>query len=290
MSERGGGATRVVGVIGWPVAHSVSPAMHNAAFHALGLNWCYVPLPVRPDRVAEAVAGVRALGMQGVNITVPHKQALLGLVDELSPAARAVGAVNTLCVVDEGTLLGHNTDAAGFMRALHDEGVEPDETTRALVLGAGGSARAVVYALAERGVRVTIANRTASRAEALAETLAGVNPSATLRWLRLTEEALRSEEAVDLVVNTTSVGMWPETEGCPWPERVPFPAQAFLFDLVYNPRETRLMAMARQAGARVTDGLMMLVHQGAAAFELWTGVAPPVDVMATACTAALGGG
>ena len=159
------GIARMTGLVGWPVEHSVSPAMHNAAYAAVGLDWCYLPFPVPPERLAEAIARVRALGMAGVNVTVPHKQAVLSLMDELSPAAAAIGAVNTVIVAD-GRLVGHNTDAAGFLRALREAGCEPTGLPT-LVLGAGGAARAVVYALLGVGADVTVLNRTPQRAEAL---------------------------------------------------------------------------------------------------------------------------
>jgi len=282
------GQTRVVGVIGWPIAHSVSPAMHNAAFRALGLDWCYVPFPVHPERLAQALAGVRGLGLGGINVTVPHKQALLSLVDELTPEARAVGAVNTVIVKGE-TLLGHNTDVGGFLRALGEAGCDA-RGCAALVLGAGGAARAVVYALARVGAQVTLLNRTASRAHDLAREFASLSAGARPKGGPLDEQTLRrTAPQARLIVNTTPLGMWPEVDTSPWIEGVPFPADALLFDLIYNPRETLLMRQARAGGARAVDGLRMLVHQGAEAFELWTGVRPPIEVMYAACKAALGG-
>jgi shikimate dehydrogenase len=282
------GSTRLVGVMGWPIAHSVSPPMHNAAFRALGLDWCYVPLPVPPERLGEAVRGLRALGFAGANATVPHKQALLTQVDDLTPAARAIGAVNTLVLRPEG-ILGHNTDAAGFVRALRGAGFDP-EGCEALLLGAGGAARSVAYALASTGARVTILNRTAGRAEALAAALQQAMPGARLQGGPLDRAALSSLAHVDLVVNATTLGMWPEVDASPWPDEAPFPARAFCYDLVYNPRETRFMRQARDAGARACDGLTMLVHQGAEALALWTGMQPPVDAMLAACEQTLGGG
>ncbi len=282
------GRTRLVGLLGWPVEHSISPPMHNAAFAFLGIDWCYVPFAVPPEALADALRGVRALGLRGVNATVPHKQALLVLVDTLTPEARAIGAVNTI-LVGEG-LTGHNTDAAGFMRALRGAGCEP-YGSRALVLGAGGAARAVGYGLAQAGAHLVLLNRTPERAAALSAALKAALPGALVEHGPLTKAALEElAPRVDLVVNTTSVGMWPHTAASPWPEELPFPGQAFLFDLVYNPPETRLMAQARAQGARAENGLMMLVHQGAEALRLWTGIEPPVEVMEAACRAALRGG
>ena len=282
------GHTKVVGVFGWPIEHSVSPPMHNAAFRALGLDWCYVPFPVHPKDLEDALKGVRALGLQGINATVPHKQALLALVDKLTPAAKAIGAVNTV-TIEESALIGHNTDAQGFIRALREAGFAP-EGCSALILGAGGAARAVSYALLSVGARVSILNRTPERARALASELAGVTEKAVVGAGSLDAKSLpaRADEA-QIIVNATSLGMWPNIETSPWPEELPYPSHALLFDLVYNPRETHLVKRARAAGAPAVDGLRMLVHQGAEAFELWTGLQPPVEVMLDACTRILGG-
>ncbi|HUV94457.1 MAG TPA: shikimate dehydrogenase [Anaerolineae bacterium] len=283
------GHTQIVGVIGWPIEHSVSPPMHNAAFEALGMDWCYLPFPVHPANLKEAMAGVRALGLRGINVTVPHKKGVVALVDELTPAADAVGAVNT--VISRGeVLVGHNTDVDGFLRALRETGFEP-EGCSALILGAGGAARAVVYALAGVGAQLVILNRTLGRAQALAAAFAGVSDAAHLRAGPLDEKSLRLEMArANLVVNATSLGMWPQVGTTPWPDDLPFPSHALLFDLVYNPRETCLMRRALSDGARAVGGLRMLVHQGAEAFALWTGREPPVETMFAACRAALRGG
>ena len=282
------GSTAIVGVIGWPVEHSVSPVMHNAAFAALGLDWCYVPFPVRPEGIGDVLKGMRALGIRGINATVPHKQALLPLVDELTPAARAIGAVNTVYWHDD-RLVGHNTDAGGFLRALLEAGCAP-EGCSALVLGAGGAARAVVYALAGVCDQVTILNRSPERARALTDALAASPARATLYAGALDQQEIaRVAGRAQIVVQTTPLGMWPRVESTVWPEGVAFPPDAFLYDLVYNPRETHLVRLARQAGAAVSSGLGMLVHQGAEAFALWTGQEPPVEVMYRACNHVLGG-
>ena len=281
------GHTRVVGVLGWPIEHSVSPPMHNAAFRALSLDWCYVPFPVAPAHLPDAIHGIRALGIRGVNVTVPHKQAVLELMDRLTPEARAIGAVNTV-LVHEDTLVGHNTDAAGFLRALQEVGFSPRGTC--LLLGAGGAARAVGYALVRSGASLIILNRTLARAQALAEDLAGAVPGSTIYAEPLGPAVLRRYVGdAKLVVNATPLGMWPNTDASPWPESLAFPQDALLFDLVYNPRETKLIRQARAQGARAVDGLRMLVHQGAEAFAEWVGVEPPVDVMYDACLRVLGG-
>ena len=282
------GHTRIVGVIGWPIEHTVSPPMHNAAFAALGMDWCYVPFPVRSERLAEAIAGVRGLGLCGINVTVPHKQAMLALMDDLTPAARTIGAVNTV-LIEGDRLVGHNTDAGGFLRALREAGFAP-EGCRAVMLGAGGAARAVGYALVDVGAHLTILNRSPERAVALATDLHAANENAIIDAGALTQSALRrASETTQLIVNATPLGMWPHVDASPWPDDVEYPAGAFTFDLIYNPRETLLMRRVREAGGEAIDGLGMLVHQGAEAFALWTGQEPPTDVMYRACTAILGG-
>jgi shikimate dehydrogenase len=266
------GQTKLVGLIGYPIEHSLSPAMHNSAFAALSLNWCYVPLPAPPERLGEAVAGLRALGLAGVNVTVPHKEAVVSYLDEVTPAAQAIGAVNTI-VVRKG-LIGHNTDWQGFLTALSEGGFDP-QGKRAVVLGAGGAARAVVHALARAGAQVTVLNRTLARAQALIQDFSPLFPA-----LPLTLQTLEEQTAgAHLLVNATPVGMWPQVDQSIWPEDLPFPGHLTVFDLVYNPRQTKLLRQAEAVGAKVIGGLGMLVHQGAAAFELWTGEKAPVEVM-----------
>jgi len=279
------GHTTLVGVMGYPVEHSCSPAMHNAAFAALGLDWVYVPLPVYPDHVGEAVRGLRAMGFAGANVTVPHKQAVLPHLDDLSYTAQVVGAVNTI-VVRDGVLYGDNTDAAGFLGALSDAGFDAAGAYVA-VLGAGGAARAVVQALAQAGARrVRLYNRHVGRAWRLCRDMAKFYPEVHFQAAAL-ERVCEIEDETDLLVNTTPLGMWPETEASPWPVAWPIPSQLTVFDLVYNPAETLLLTQARATGAETVSGLGMLVHQGAAAFELWTGHRAPVAVMREALEGAL---
>ena len=280
------GHTQLVGVMGWPVEHTVSPAMHNAAFDAAGLNWRYVPLAVHPDRVGEAVRGLQALGFEGCNVTVPHKQAVMEHLDEITEQAQAIGAVNTIVIWSDGRMVGYNTDAAGFLRALAEGGFQP-EGKRAVVVGAGGAGRAVAYALASAEAAVTVLNRTLSRAESLVADLAPLFPSLPLRPLPLTPATFRQEaQSADLLVNATSLGMWPQVKRSPWPEELPMPPSLTVFDLVYNPLETKLMRQARAAGVQAIGGLGMLVHQGAIAWELWAGQEAPVEVMVAAAKAA----
>ena len=285
------GHTQLVGLMGWPVEHTFSPAMHNAAFDALGLNWRYLPLPVPPGQVETAVKGVVTLGFRGVNVTVPHKQAVMPVLDSIASDAKLLGAVNTVVIQrgEEGqvSIGGHNTDTQGFVGALRHDGFDP-EGKRAVVVGAGGGARAVVYGLIEASVEeIVMFDIGPSRAQALVSDLGGVGSK--LRALPLTTETLvESARAADLLVNATPMGMWPRVDGSIWPEDVSIPKSVTVFDLVYNPPETHLMRKARESGARAIGGLGMLVGQGALAFEMWTGQPAPVEVMMSACERALG--
>ncbi len=271
------GHTRLVGVIGWPVEHSLSPVMHNAAFAALGLDWAYVPLPVYPDHIGEAVRGLRAMGFIGANVTVPHKQAVLSHLDDMAHAALVIGAVNAI-VVREGTLYGDNTDAAGFLAALADAGFDPAGKYCA-VLGAGGAARAIVHALADAGSRQMIVfNRSVTRARRLCRDMAKFHPDVRFEANPL-DRARDVGNDTSLLVNATSLGMWPDVDRSPWPSDLPIPDHLTVCDLVYTPLETQFLSQARAAGAEVVGGLGMLVHQGAAAFTLWTGHPAPTAIM-----------
>jgi shikimate dehydrogenase len=271
-----------VGLLGWPVAHSVSPAMQNAAFRAMGLPWHYELVPAPPTALAATLAGLEAQGFRGANVTVPHKETVLGHLDRVEGAAQAIGAVNTLLACD-GAWVGTNTDTVGFMAALRQAGFEP-EGRRALVLGAGGAARAVVYALGQAGCTCLVYNRTAARARCLVDALSVATSTAIESLSGLQPDSL------DLLVNATPVGQWPQTASSPWPEVLPLPSHWTVFDLIYNPAETRLLARARAAGATPVGGLDMLVHQGALGFCLWTGRAAPLEVMRAAARQAIGRG
>lgn len=262
-------ATRVAAVIGDPVGHSLSPAIHNAAFRAVGLDWVFVAFPVAACDTDPAIAAVRALGLGGLSVTMPHKDGAARAVDRLSPDAEALGAVN--CVVPDGSMLvGENTDGAGFVDTLRvDLGVDP-AGLRCVVLGAGGAARAVIRALARAGAtEVVVVNRTPVKADAAAS-LAGA-----------AGRVGRPEDAsgADLVVNATPVGM--TGTSTPLPGATPGAGQ-LVVDLLYEPAMTPLLVSAEAAGARVANGLGMLVHQAAHAFQLWTGEPAPVGAMAEA--------
>lgn len=267
-----------VGIIGYPVGHSLSPKMHTAAFRALGLNWEYSLLPVAPEEMQDAIEMIRREVWRGLNVTVPHKQAVILLLDFITPQAEIIGAVNSI-VNQNGRLVGYNTDWIGFLEALREAGFDP-ANRRAVVLGAGGAARAVVYALLEQGETVTIANRNQRKAEALALEFA-TQFDREIAVLSLDDSAgLQSAiNNAELLVNCTSVGMSPYPNGDPLPPEIVLPPHLTVYDLVYNPRETQLLKRTRAAGATGIDGLGMLVHQGAEAFRLWTGLDAPIEVM-----------
>ncbi len=270
-----------LGVIGWPVAHSLGPAMFHAAFAALGLDgWRYDLLPVPPDIVGHSLRTLRDEGgYLGVNVTVPLKTAVLAHTRP-DALARALGAANT---IDFRSGAATNTDVGGFIEDLHAHGV-PVAGSRALVIGAGGAARAAVYGLAQAGAEVLVANRTAQRAQTM---LADLALAAGLRSASVVSFQQAAEAELSLVVNCTPAGMWPQVDGCPWPSDVRLPAGITVYDMVYRPARTRLMARAEAAGGRAIGGLGMLARQGAAAFTLWTGQPAPVAVMLAAARAAL---
>ena len=268
-----------LGLIGYPLGHSLSPALHEAALRSCGLDGSYALFPVPPDDkqgIKDLLARVRNGEITGLNVTIPHKQNVIGLLDELSPVAKAIGAVNTI-YRRNSRLLGENTDAPGFLadssRFLTTE-TRRHGNLEALVLGAGGSARAVVYALLHSGWNVTLAARRMEQAKQLAV-------SFTQDKLSVTNYPLSSIDLsnIKLIVNTTPIGMAPNVEQSPWQENLPLPPHAVIYDLVYNPRETQFVRDASAQGLRATTGLGMLIEQAALAFEIWTGHKPSREIM-----------
>ena len=268
------GATRVAAVIGSPVAHSRSPAIHNAAFAALGLDWVYVAFDVAPGRGGDAVGAMRSLGLGGLSVTMPHKADVARAVDGLAPAAAALGAVNTVVRAADGRLIGHSTDGDGFVDSLRAGGIDP-AGMRVTVLGAGGAARSVVVALAAAGARdVAVVNRTTGRAAEVAALAVGVGRLGTAADVA----------SADLVVNATSVGMG--ADGSLPVDPTMLSARQVVADLVYQPLDTPLLRAARAAGAVAVGGLGMLVHQAGRQLTLWTGCEAPLAVMDAAARAA----
>ena len=281
------GASQVVGVIGWPVQHSLSPPMHNAAFRALGLNWVYVAFAVPPDKIGAAIAGMRALGIRGLNVTIPHKAAVVSHLDEISPTSRQLSVVNTIVNTD-GHLRGDSTDGAGFIRALAEAG-EGVTGNRVVLIGAGGAARAVALATAqEQPEELIIMNRTPQRAVELAELVRAASGLEAVQAVALdSPEVARTISCADVIIDATPVGMYPHTDVAPVISPQWLRPCQLVCDLTYNPRDTVLLQAAREAGARTLDGTGMLIHQGAIAFKQWTGEEAPVEVMRLALLEAL---
>ena len=255
--------TRSYAVMGDPVAHSLSPLMHNAAFAQMGIDGVYVAFHVTD--LAGAVAGIRALNISGCSVTIPHKVAIMDLIDAVEPAARRIGAVNTL-VNDAGRLIGMNSDSPGAMAALLER--TPVTGRHTAVIGAGGAARAVAYGIKDLDGRLTLVNRSPDKGRRLADELEG-------EFIRLDEF---TGEGIDILVNTTSVGMTPAVDQMPVARECLTPGMTVM-DIVYNPIDTMLLKTARQAGCQVVDGVAMFVHQGAIQFERWTGQTAPVELM-----------
>lgn len=270
--------TRLAALIGDPVEHSLSPLIHNTAFRAAGLNHVYLALRVDPSAVETAVHGLRALHFLGANVTAPHKQTVIPALDELTPQAAAVGAVNAIARRGD-RLVGDNTDVTGFLAPLL-EVADDLRGTRMLVIGAGGAARAVAYALltAFQPEHLTLAARTPTRAEGLASDLSKFDEHGALGILP-TDELIGAMKSATLVVNATPLGTHPNVESTPLPDVRGISPDHIIYDLVYNPDETRLLRDAAARGARVIGGLDMLIAQAAAAFEQWTGTKMPMDAV-----------
>lgn len=271
------GPEKLFGIFGYPIAHSLSPLMHNTAFRHLGLPYLYLPFLVHPQQLAEAVHGVRALGIQGINVTIPHKEAMTLLVDRLTPEAQIIGAINTV-LADGNTLIGHNTDGTGFLTALEQEAHYTVAGKTMLLLGAGGSAKAIAVQLALAGIhKIILANRTRVRAEMLATHLYTHTSVPSCAVIPFDQSALATAmQEVDLIVNATAIGL--ESK-----EELPLPVEQLssrhlVCDIVYRPLLTPLLRAAQQCGARVLDGLEMLIYQGALAFQYWIDSPFPVSL------------
>lgn len=264
------GRTKITGIFGHPVEHTLSPAMHNAAFKALGLNYCYVPFLVHPDYLEDAIKAIRALNLCGVNVTVPHKEKVMPLLDEIYEEASFIGAVNTI-VNSEGRLIGYNTDGRGFMQSLLESGISV-EGKNVLIIGAGGASKAISYYLSQKTKTLYLYNRSKNRAEKLIQDLKKIRDNVTLI------EDISSIERFHIIINATPLGLKKE-------DPLPFDtsllrAEQTVCDLIY--KKTRLLEEASKKGCVTLDGLGMLLWQGLFAFELWTGKKPQVEVMRNA--------
>ena len=268
--------TNVLCVIGHPIEHSMSPIMHNAALKDLSLDYVYVAFNIPPNDLKKAVLGFKMFSIKGINVTIPHKENIIPYLDEIDPLAEKIGAVNT--IKNEGKyLIGKNTDASGAKKALLDAGCEI-AGKKALILGAGGAAKAVSFAISEDLDAVYIANRTEKRAIKLAKdltnktTIKAVGKNMSINTLK------NLVNDVDILINTTPLGMYPDIDGSPISEEI-LHSNLFVFDIVYNPLETRLLKEARKIGCKTLGGLDMFVNQGALAFEWWTGKKPNLNLM-----------
>ncbi|MFC2011225.1 shikimate dehydrogenase [Chloroflexota bacterium] len=270
--------TRLCGIIGDPVEHSMSPVMHNAAFEKMRLDYLYAPFRVKKEELGKSIADMRALNIRGLNVTIPHKVAVLQFLDKLDPLAEKIGAVNTI-VNDDGVLTGYNTDGAGFLQALLEGAVKP-KGKNIVVLGAGGASRAISFTLANLGANLAILNRLQELdwAKELAHRISQIFTK-EVAALELNRENLAGVLVkADIIVNATSVGMSPDIDQTPVPADLLRPGLV-IFDVVYNPIKTRLLAEAETIGAKTISGLDMLVWQGALAFEKWTGHKAPAELM-----------
>lgn len=271
------GKTKITGIIGYPLTYTLSPAMHNRAFEALKLNYRYLPFVVEPKNLEDAIKGIKALNIQGINVTMPHKETVVNLLDELSTEAQIIGAVNTI-KNDNGRLTGYNTDAGGFIRALEKESFNPAGKI-AIILGTGGAAKAVAVALAQAGAAsIIIVGRSINKAETVASSLRSNFQEISVKTLTFKDNLADISQIGELIVNATPLGMKESGDLLPVPLEF-IKATHFVYDLIYTPLETALLNGARHKGARASNGLGMLLYQAASAFEIWTGTSAPVEVM-----------
>ena len=270
------GKTRVCGVIGDPIEHTLSPIMHNAAFKALKLDYTFLAFKVKPAELENAVNGMRALNIRGLNVTMPHKSSILKYLDRVDLSAQIINSVNTILNRD-GKLFGFNTDGVGALKALRENDVEP-KGRKILLLGAGGAARAIAYTMVRESDELAVLNRTLKPAQELAKLLEKTANKKIISGALSPKEIKHNLQDSDILINATSVGMKPKPEESLIPPKLIGPNLAVI-DIVYNPIETQLAKDAKAAGAKVVSGVEMLIYQGAASFEIWTGKSAPVEVM-----------
>lgn len=273
------GTAQITGIIGSPVEHSLSPLMHNAAFAYYGIDFCYVPFLVRTEELGAAINGLRALNLRGFNVTIPHKEQVLQHLDMISEDARQIGAVNTVVRQEQG-LVGYNTDGAGFVESMRQLSNIDPVGLKVVMLGAGGAARAVAIALGRAGVaELTILNRTADKAHSLARDVQAVTGIAALGKEWQQANLCQALSSADIVINTSPIGMYPRHQ---IPSIIPaayLHKHQLVCDLIYNPLETSLLEEARRAGCQVLPGWGMLLYQGALAFQKWTNMEAPIEIM-----------
>lgn len=281
------GKTKVVGLIGYPVEHTFSPSMHNAAFGSIGLNMVYLPFSIKPENLSNALDGIRGLDLIGANVTIPYKEKVISCLDKLSSEAEMIGAVNTI-VNNDGILKGYNTDGLGFIRSLEeDAGVTPEDKS-VMILGAGGAAKAVAFQLALSGIQeLTLAVRRLDEGNKLSNDI-GEKTGIKTKVIGLNDvETGGKLREIDILINATPIGMSPNVEDMPPVNLKQIPDDAIVCDLIYNPAETQLLAQAKGRGLKTLNGIGMLLYQGALAFELWTGIKPPIEIMKKALKKAI---
>jgi shikimate dehydrogenase len=275
---------KLYGVIGNPIEHSMSPLMHNDAFMDKGISAYYHPFKILPESLSTALRGMKALGISGFNVTIPYKTAVIPFLDRLHPLAEAIGAVNTV-VLEEEQWVGYNSDGPGFVRSIKEEWKSEWQNEKALIIGAGGAAKAIYYSLASEGMpRIDICNRTLERAALMKASCPFPCESNILDI----EQAEKQLSEYSLIIQTTSIGMEPLVDESPL-SLTQLNKDAFVADIIYNPFETKLLREAREKGAAVQNGIGMFIYQGAIAFEKWTGVTPDMERMRNLVTAHLGG-
>ena len=270
------GKTRICGVIGEPIEHTLSPIMHNAAFQTLGLDYVFLAFRVKTADVEDAASGIRALNIRGLNVTMPHKTAIIKHLDRVDLSAQIVNSVNTI-LNKENLLFGFNTDGVGALKALKENGVEL-KGRKVLLLGAGGAARAIAYALAKEADELAVLNRTVKQAQALAKLLEKACNKKIASGSLSPSDIQSNLQDSDILINATAIGMKPKPDESPVAPKL-LRKNLAVMDIVYNPLETKMVKDAKAAGATVISGVEMLIHQGAASFEIWTGKSAPVEVM-----------
>lgn len=284
MNRLVGKLKQLYGVIGDPISHSMSPDMHNDAFTDQELEAYYNAFHVLPSHLEEAVKGMKALGVRGFNVTVPHKTAIIPLLDQVDQLAAAIGAVNTV-KYEDGQFIGYNTDGLGFVAGLKEELHDSLAEKKTLIIGAGGAARGIYYSLVKEGVHeIDIANRTVSRAQQIIEE----NPYEATSISLSIQSAEEHLHEYDLIINTTSIGMKPKVDEMPLSLQY-LRSDAFVSDIIYNPLETKFLSEAKKKGASIQNGLPMFIHQGALAFHIWTGLEPNIERMKAIVLRKLGG-
>lgn len=276
MKKNINGKTKIIGIIGKNIENSLSPLIHNQIILKYSLNFCYLPFPVGETKLSKAIQGIKALNIKGVNITFPYKEKVIEFLDELEESAQRIGAVNTI-VNNKGILTGYNTDVIGFKKSLQeDRKFAIKKKKKAVIFGAGGAARGVIYALLEEGIEeICIFNRTLERAKKIKRNLSSFFPRISINVFSLEEEDLKDKiKKAHLLVNTTSLGMAPQINNTPLPDKKLFHSNLLVCDLIYYPAKTLFLRQAERAGAKIINGLPMLVYQGIESFYLWTGLKP----------------